>query len=210
MPLRPLEARLAPRAKRCAAGFRTSDGGGHHAADAIAADAVARDGEACGIDIELSGMLGDVFRHRIVFLDPYRIVSLGRAVVVDKDHGGVSADRDLANQPVMGGGVAHHPADAVEKKERNLWLTSSSGHYVWIGHHFCYSLKREDFRMVDYQTIAELVNQISVDTWHVLREITQRRPAMMLSELIDCKTRASQQPERQEPRSPTNEPINPG
>src|SRR5580704_1326447 len=121
-----------------------------------------------------------------------------------------SADRDLANQPVMGGGVAHHPADAVEKKERNLWLTSSSGHYVWIGHHFCYSLKREDFRMVDYQTIAELVNQISVDTWHVLREITQRRPAMMLSELIDCKTRASQQPERQEPRSPTNEPINPG
>ena len=96
------------------------------------------------------------------------------------------------------------------KKERNLWLTSSSGHYVWIGHHFCYSLKREDFRMVDYQTIAELVNQISVDTWHVLREITQRRPAMMLSELIDCKTRASQQPERQEPRSPTNEPINPG
>jgi hypothetical protein len=28
----------------------------------------------------------------------------------------VSADRDLANQPVMGGGVAHHPADAVEKK----------------------------------------------------------------------------------------------
>ena len=61
-------------------------------------------------------MLGDVFRHRIVFLDRYRIVSLGRAVVVDKDHGGVSADRDLANLPVMGGGVAHHPADAVEKK----------------------------------------------------------------------------------------------
>jgi hypothetical protein len=69
-------------------------------------------------------------------------------------------------------------------------VTSSSGHYVWIGHHFCYSLKREDFRMVDYQTIAELVNQISVDTWHVLREITQRHPAMMLSGLIDCKTRA--------------------
>ncbi|HJY47479.1 MAG TPA: hypothetical protein VJ349_02350, partial [Stellaceae bacterium] len=34
---------------------------------------IARDGEACGIDIELSGMLGDVFRHRIVFLDRYRI-----------------------------------------------------------------------------------------------------------------------------------------
>ena len=97
-----------------------------------------------------------------------------------------------------------------EKKSETLWLRSSFGHYVWIGLHFCYSLKREDFRMVDYQTIAELVNQISVDTWDVLRQITQRRPAMMLSELIDCKTRASQQPERQEPRSPTNEPINPG
>ena len=70
--------------------------------------------------------------------------------------------------------------------------------------------QREDFKMVDYQTIAELVNQISVDTCHVLREITQRRPAMMLSELIDCKTRASQQPERQEPQSPINEPVNHG
>jgi len=39
--------------------------------------------------------------------------------------------------------------------------------------------------MVDYQTIAALVNQIPVDTWDVLREIRERRPAMMLSELID-------------------------
>ena len=61
--------------------------------------------------------------------------------------------------------------------------------------------------MVDYQTIAELVNQISMDTWDVLREIRQRRPAMMLSELIDCKKRASQQPARQEPRSLSNEPV---
>ena len=39
--------------------------------------------------------------------------------------------------------------------------------------------------MVDYQTIAELVSQIPMDTWNLLREIKQRRPAMMLSELID-------------------------
>ena len=39
--------------------------------------------------------------------------------------------------------------------------------------------------MVDYQTIAELVRQIPVDTWNLLREIKQRRPAMMLSELIE-------------------------
>jgi hypothetical protein len=69
--------------------------------------------------------------------------------------------------------------------------------------------KREDFRMVNYQTIAELVSQIPVDTWNLLREIKQRRPAMMLSELIDYSKRvqASQRPEL---GSPTNEPINPG
>ena len=49
--------------------------------------------------------------------------------------------------------------------------------------------------MVIYQPIAALVNQISVDTWDVLRQIKERRPAMMLSELIDCRTRASQPPE---------------
>jgi hypothetical protein len=37
--------------------------------------------------------------------------------------------------------------------------------------------------MVNYQTIAALVNQIPSDTWDVLREIKERRPAMMLSEL---------------------------
>ena len=42
--------------------------------------------------------------------------------------------------------------------------------------------------MVNYQPIAALVNQISVDTWDVLRQIKERRPAIMLSELIDCRT----------------------
>jgi len=45
--------------------------------------------------------------------------------------------------------------------------------------------------MVNYQPIAALVNQISVDTWDVLRQINERRPAIMLSELIDCRRRAS-------------------
>ena len=49
--------------------------------------------------------------------------------------------------------------------------------------------------MVDYQTIAELVSQIPVDTWNLLREIKQRRPAMMLSELIDCRRRTLQHQE---------------
>jgi len=61
--------------------------------------------------------------------------------------------------------------------------------------------------MVNYQTIAALVNQIPVDTWDVLREIKQRRPAMMLSELIDCRRRMLQHQEAPEPRSPTFEPA---
>jgi hypothetical protein len=61
--------------------------------------------------------------------------------------------------------------------------------------------------MGNYQPIAALVNQISMDTWDVLRQITERRPAMMLSELIDCRTRASQRLERSELRSSAHEPI---
>ena len=61
--------------------------------------------------------------------------------------------------------------------------------------------------MVEYQPIATLVNQISVDTWDVLRQIKERRPAIMLSELIDCRTRAPQPPEPSELRPSTNEPI---
>lgn len=60
--------------------------------------------------------------------------------------------------------------------------------------------------MVDYQTIAELVSQIPVDTWNLLQEIKQRRPAMMLSELLDYSKRVSQAPQRPELGSP----INPG
>jgi hypothetical protein len=47
--------------------------------------------------------------------------------------------------------------------------------------------------MVNYQTIAALVDRIPTDAWEVLREIKERRPAMMLSELIDCRRRALQQ-----------------
>jgi hypothetical protein len=59
--------------------------------------------------------------------------------------------------------------------------------------------------MVNYQTIAELVNQIPADTWEVLREIKERRPAMMLSKLIDCRRRALKQTQRSELRLPANQ-----
>jgi hypothetical protein len=47
--------------------------------------------------------------------------------------------------------------------------------------------------MVNYQTIMELVNQIPAGTWEVRGEIKERRPAMMLSELIECRRRALQE-----------------
>jgi hypothetical protein len=61
--------------------------------------------------------------------------------------------------------------------------------------------------MVNYQPIAALVNQISVDTWDVLRQIKERRPAMMLSELIDCRTQALRRAERSELPPSAHEPI---
>ena len=45
--------------------------------------------------------------------------------------------------------------------------------------------------MVNYQTVATLVNQLPADTWEVLREIKERRPAMMLSELTEDEHRNS-------------------
>jgi hypothetical protein len=44
--------------------------------------------------------------------------------------------------------------------------------------------------MVNYQSITALVNQIPPAAWDVLRQIKERRPAMMLSELIECRRRA--------------------
>jgi hypothetical protein len=61
--------------------------------------------------------------------------------------------------------------------------------------------------MINYQAITALANQIPADTWDVLREIKERRPAMMLSELLDYRRGASQQQEPPETRSQTNEPI---
>jgi hypothetical protein len=65
------------------------------------------------------------------------------------------------------------------------------------------------FRMINYQKIAELLNWISEDAWDILHEIKQRRPAMMLSKLIDCRRRAWQQQERVELLSPKPNPAEP-
>ena len=61
--------------------------------------------------------------------------------------------------------------------------------------------------MADYQAITALVDQIPAGTWEVLREIRQRRPAIMLSELIDCSRHAPKQPKHWEIQLPTAEPL---
>jgi hypothetical protein len=61
--------------------------------------------------------------------------------------------------------------------------------------------------MINYQEIAALVNQIPADTWEILHEIKARRPAMMVSELIDCRRRGLQQQEPLELLSPQPNPT---
>ncbi len=63
--------------------------------------------------------------------------------------------------------------------------------------------------MVDYQPIADLVNQIPADTWEVLQEIQKRRPAMMLDELLDKRERAPKLSQSREPRLLKNHPALP-
>jgi hypothetical protein len=90
---------------------------------------------------------------------------------------------------------------------------ASIGNEFLLGRHLdgkailLFSPKGEDFRMINYQTITALVTQIPADTWDVLREIKERRPAMMLSELIDYRKGALQKHEAPGTRSQTNQPI---
>jgi hypothetical protein len=59
--------------------------------------------------------------------------------------------------------------------------------------------------MVYYEAISPLVNRIPLDTWDLLQEIKERRPGMMLSELIDYRRQALKKSERLEPPSLTKE-----
>ena len=61
--------------------------------------------------------------------------------------------------------------------------------------------------MVDYQPISALVNQIPLDAWDVLQQIKERRPAMMLSELIAYRTRAPELSQPSGQRYPNAEPA---
>lgn len=80
----------------------------------VAADAIACDREPGGVDLELLGMLGDIFGRSISLLDGNGIAGFRRALVVDEDDSGIGAVGDLAHQPVMRIRIAQHPAAAME------------------------------------------------------------------------------------------------
>jgi hypothetical protein len=55
--------------------------------------------------------------------------------------------------------------------------------------------------MIDYEPIGDLIRQIPADTWDVLKEIHERRPALMLGELLAERKKIEPRPERRERRS---------
>jgi hypothetical protein len=54
---------------------------------------------------------------RVALLDRDRVARLRRAVVLDEHDRGPGADGELAHEPVMGAGVAEHPAAAVDVQD---------------------------------------------------------------------------------------------
>jgi len=64
--------------------------------------------------------------------------------------------------------------------------------------------------MVEYEPIDDLVRSISDAAWDTLAEIQKKRPAIMLGELLAARKRLPKaEPERREPRSLKNPPLNP-
>ena len=62
--------------------------------------------------------------------------------------------------------------------------------------------------MVEFAPIGDLVKQIPAGAWTSLAEIYQRRPAIMLGELLQVAVR-KREPERRAGRSLQNHPIQP-
>ena len=66
-----------------------------------------------GIQPLRRALAGDPLGGGVALLDGHRVAGLGRVGVLDEGQGGVGADRQLAYEPVVGAGVAEHPAAAV-------------------------------------------------------------------------------------------------
>jgi hypothetical protein len=80
----------------------------------VAADRVAGDRDAGRVEVLLRAVPGDPGGDGVGFLDRGGVLGLRREAVVREHHGCAGADRELADQPVVGVGVAEHPARAVD------------------------------------------------------------------------------------------------
>ena len=86
--------------------------GGH-----VAADRVAGDGDAVGVELVGGALADDPLGGRVPLLDCDGIARFRRAVVLDEDDSGAGADRELADESVVRVGVAEHPAAAVHVED---------------------------------------------------------------------------------------------
>jgi hypothetical protein len=86
--------------------------GGH-----VAADRVAGHCDAAGVELIGGALAHDPLGGRVALLDSDGIARFGRAVVFDEHHSGAGADRELADESIVGVGVAEHPAAAVHVQD---------------------------------------------------------------------------------------------
>ena len=86
--------------------------GGH-----VAADRVAGDGDAVGVELVGGALAHDPLGGRVPLLDRDGIARFGRAVVLDEHDSGAGADGELADESVVRVGVAEHPAAAVHVED---------------------------------------------------------------------------------------------
>ncbi|GAA2778384.1 hypothetical protein GCM10019017_24310 [Streptomyces showdoensis] len=78
---------------------------------------VARDGDAGAVEVLVVALAGDPLGDAVVLLDGDGVPGLGRQVVLGEDDRRPRADRELADEPVVGVGVAEDPAGAVEVED---------------------------------------------------------------------------------------------
>ena len=83
-------------------------GGGHVAADGLAGDRHPGRIQALG-----RAFADDPLRSGVALLDRYRVARLGSVGILDEEQRRTRADGELADEPVVGGGIAEDPAAAV-------------------------------------------------------------------------------------------------